>query len=265
MKFLSLNCKNLIFRESIGTDIGIGEIVLNKPPNTLDVEILDRIMKEIPRIEDNERIKVVIITGQGKSFCAGANIKRMKDMSELEAIEFSAKGQDIFRAIETMSKPVIAAVNGYAFGGGCELALACDWIYAAESAQFGQLEIKVGITPGWGATWRLPERVGMAQAKELIFTGEIIDAREAHRIGLVNKIFPNQDFMDEVEKVAKELAGLSPLALRTAKEVVGAKYPLPYMVHSNERVNFARCFGTHDQKEGMNAFLEKREANFKGK
>lgn len=255
---------------------GIAKIILENPSlklYTLDTKELDELACHVSALDKDEKVKAVIITGVGKCFCAGADIKKMKDMSPTEAMELSRKGQETFRAIETMNKPVIAAVNGYAYGGGCELALACDWIYAAESddptegAKFGQPEITLGIIPGWGATWRLPERVGIAQAKELIFTGKIIDAKEAHRIGLVSKVFPDKNFMDEVEKVAKELAGLSPLMLNKVKRLVGTKYDNALRVHIaglNERAEFGQCFETDDQKEGMSAFLEKREAKFKG-
>lgn len=226
---------------------------------TLDTEQLDILANHISALDKDDKVKVVIITGLEKCFCAGADIKKMKDMSEKKAMEFSQKGQETFRALETMSKPVIAAVNGYAFGGGCELALACDWIYAAESAEFGQPEITLGIIPGWGATRRLPKRVGIAQAKELILTGKIIDAKEAYRIGLVNQVFPDKSFMEEVEKVAKELANLSSLMLFQAKKAIACSD------YTSERYLFSGCFGTHDQKEGMRAFLEKRKPKFEGR
>lgn len=247
---------------TIRVEGGVAKIILDRPPfNTLDIELLDELINRIVALEKDKSIKVVIITGQGRSFSVGADIGNMKDMSQKEAKEFSRKGQETFRAIETMTKPVIAAVNGYALGGGCELALACDWIYAAEreSTLFSQPEIKLGIIPGWGGTRRLPRRIGIGRAREMIFTGEIIDAKEAHRIGLVNKIFPDKNFMKEVEKVAKELADLSPLILYQAKVALTCSN------YVSERYLFGDCFKTYDQKEGIRAFLRKRKPKFEGR
>ncbi len=256
-----MGLKNLVVSEKHG----IVKIVLNNPPlNTLDMTVLKELAQVISSFGTGKKTKVIVITGQGKSFSAGADVKKMVDMSPKEAEDFSWSGQWVFNKLENVSKPVIAAVNGYAFGGGCELALACDWIYAAESAEFGQPEITLGIIPGWGATLRLPRRIGETQAKQLIFTGKIIDAKEAYQIGLVNKIFSDESFTEEVEKESKKLANLSPFMLEAARESI-EKHVRPLSEYAKERRLFSLCFKTYDQKEGMRAFLEKRKPKFEGR
>ncbi len=209
----------------------------------------------------------MVLTGSGeKAFVAGADISEMVKYNSLKAEHFATLGQQLTVTIETCPKPVIAAVNGFALGGGTELAMACDFIYASANAKFGQPEIKLGIIPGFGGTQRLPRLVGKAMAKELVLTGNIIDAEEAKRIGLVNKIFPPEMLLDEAKKTAGRIAGFSLPAIKATIDTInnGVNVDLADALFM-ERQAFAILCSTKDQKEGMKAFLAKRKPDFKDK
>jgi enoyl-CoA hydratase len=211
-------------------------------------------------------VHTVVLTGAGKAFAAGADIKEMTHMGVLEAHAWGALGHECCRLLETMPKPTIAAVNGFALGGGCELALACDIRYAAENAKFGQPEINLAVIPGWGGTQRLARAVGAGLAKDLILTGRTIGADEALRIGLVSAVHPAGELLDRALETAGELAKKSPVALSAAKDA--ANRALQGDLGSGlsyEAILFSALFATEDQKEGMMAFSEKREPGFKGR
>lgn len=245
-------------------NIGILTISRPKALNALNSNLLDELDKAIDMVANDDEIHVLIITGEGKAFVAGADIAEMKDMDVFEAREFAKKGLSVFRKIELMEKPVIAAVNGYALGGGCELSMCCDIRIASEKAKFGQPEVGLGITPGFAGTQRLPRIVGMAKAKELIFTGDTIDANEAFNIGLVNKVVSKESLMDEAISLAKKIASKGQIAVRYAKAAINRGFETDIETgQAIERDLFGLCFSTLDQKEGMEAFLEKRSPNYK--
>ncbi|AZR74058.1 crotonase [Anoxybacter fermentans] len=246
---------------------GIGILTINRPEalNALNRELLNELKEAIAQIKDDPEIKVCIITGEGKAFVAGADIGEMVEFNAVEGREFGRLGNSVFNALEEMEKPVIAAINGYALGGGCELALACDIRLASEKAKLGQPEVGLGITPGFGGTQRLVRAIGPAKAKELIFTGKIIDANEAHAIGLVNHVYPAESLLEEAKKMAREIANKAPFAVKLCKRAIneGMEMDLKRGLEMEADL-FGLCFATEDQKEGMRAFLEKRKAEFKG-
>jgi enoyl-CoA hydratase len=248
---------------------GVGILKINRPQvmNALNLETLDEISVGIKKLEDNKEVKVIVITGSGeKAFAAGADIAEMKEMSADEADEFASQGHRCMYEIENCTKPVIAAVNGFALGGGTELALACDFVYASENAKFGLPEVKLGIFPGFGGTQRLPRTVGVSRARELIFSGKTINAEDALKWGLVSKIASQADLMNEVMKVAKDIMNNGPLAVGLAKHSINSGVGTTFDKGLDlERQAFHKCFETEDRKEGMTAFLEKRKANFKGR
>ncbi len=256
--------KNILLEK----DDGIGIIKINRPDvlNALNMETLDEISISIDDLEKDESIKVAIITGVGRAFIAGADIKEMKEMNPLEAREFSERGHSLLKKIENSRLPFIAAVNGHALGGGCELLMACDLCIASNNAKIGQPEINLGIHPGFGGTQRLPRIVGKMKAKELLFLGNIIDADEAYRIGLVNKVVESEKLMDEVKKLAMTITKKSSIPIKFIKSLVneGSNVDLSTAC-SLEKSYFSTSFSTEDQKEGMEAFLEKRKPAFKGK
>ncbi len=230
--------------------------------NILDAETLELLAKTLRDIENNKEARAVIITGE-KNFSAGADIKRMKDMTPAQAETFAKLGHRLCAQIENMGKAVVAAIRGYALGGGCEIALACDIRIAAEGAKLGQPEINLGIIPGFGGTRRLPRLVGVAKAKELILTGKVIEGKEAQAIGLVNAVVKDDELMKRAEEIANLIAQKSPLVIRTVKKLVNQSHNLEKGLEM-EIKSFSQYFGTEDQKEGMNAFLEKRKAKFRG-
>lgn len=246
----------------------VGIIRINRPEamNSLNEEVLNELDKALDRAGSDPEIYVILITGVGKAFVAGADIAGMQPLDEQGGMEWGRLGQRIFRKIETMEKPSIAAVNGFALGGGCELAMACDIRIASEKAKFGQPEVGLGITPGYSGTQRLPRLVGKAKALELILTGDIITAQEAAAIGLVNKVTAPEALMDEALKMAEKIAGNAPLAVRYSKMAVvqGLEESDMDKAIDIEAEIFSKCFLTSDQKEGMKAFLEKRKPVFKG-
>ena len=204
--------------------------------------------------------------GGGRAFAAGADIKEMEAMGVDEARAWGELGHEVGRLLETMPKPAIAAVNGFALGGGCELALACDIRYASATARLGQPEVSIGIIPGWGGTQRLARAVGIGRAKELVYTGRMVGAEEAERIGLVNAVFPPEELMERTLELARSLAAKSPLALAAAKELVNQTLQGDLAAGlEDEAAAFAELFSSEDQKEGMRAFVEKREPDFKGR
>ncbi len=248
---------------------GIGTVAVNRPKalNALNTETLHELQRVFEESESNPEVQVVILTGVGdRSFIAGADISEMRDMNSLEAIRFSKLGHATLDQIERLGKVVIAAVNGFALGGGTEIALACDFIFASENAKFGQPEVTLGVFPGFGGTQRLPRSIGKARAKELIFTGAIISAEEARDFGIVNRIFPAKSLVEETRRVAKKIASNGPIAVQLAKASVDRGYDVPLKEGCHmEAVAFGACFTTMDQKEGMTAFLEKRKPRFEGK
>jgi enoyl-CoA hydratase len=245
---------------------GIATITINRPKvmNALNAQVLSEMLIAASNISTDPEVKVVIITGAGKAFVAGADIAAMKEMTSREALAFGDLGHSLMIGLETLDKPVIAAVNGFALGGGTELTLGCDFIYASTKAKFGQPEVNLGVMPGFGGTQRLPRVVGINNARELIYTGKIIDAVEAKRIGLVCEIYEPDELMDKVRETAKLLMSKGPIAISTAKRVMnkGADIPLDTALEF-EKQAFSALFGTDDRTEGMTAFLEKRKAEFK--
>lgn len=248
---------------------GIGYVTINRPDklNALNDRVMRELRQVFTRIADDDEVKVVILTGAGeKAFVAGADIHELSVQTPVEGKSRSQYGQDVLNLIERLGKPVIAAINGYALGGGCELAMACTLRIASENAKLGQPEVKLGIIPGYGGTQRLPRLVGKGRAMELILTGEMISAEEAHRIGLVNHVTSPEELMPTAERIARQIMANAPLAVRFAMEAVhhGMEMPqdeaMPY-----EATLFGLCCTTEDMREGMRAFLEKRKARFQGK
>jgi len=246
----------------------IGIVKVNRPDalNALNATVIDELFDIFSEIEADDSIGIAILTGEGRAFVAGADIAAMKEMSALEGRAFMIKGQAVMQKIEALSKPVIAAVNGYALGGGCELAMACDFRFASEKAKFGQPEVNLGIIPGFGGTQRLPRLVGKGMAKLLIFNAEMIGAEEAKAIGLVERVYPAEELMAETEKVAGLILSKAPIAISLAKAAInnGMNVDLQTGVAFEAEAS-AVPFGSEDRVEGMTAFLEKRPAKFKKK
>jgi enoyl-CoA hydratase/carnithine racemase len=243
-------------------------ITLNRPEvlNAQSDELRAEVTQALERASLDDDVYVVVITGAGeKAFSAGADISQFPTRFPVDVIAAKARRRP-YETIREMPKPVIAAVNGLALGGGCELALACDLIIAADSAMFGQPEIRVGVIPGCGGTQILPRLIGEKRAKELIFTGRMMSAEEALGLGIVNQVVPLEDLRDTTEKLVRDLLRNSPVMLRMAKIAVNKSMETPLSVGmSYERDLFALCFGTDDQKEGANAFLEKRKPTYTGR
>ena len=232
--------------------------------NALNLDVLVRLGKALADLEAEPDVRVAIVTGAGdKAFVAGADIAAMAEMTTAQAKAFSDLGHAVFARIETAHFPVIGAVQGFALGGGCELALACDFLYASEKAKFGQPEVSLGVIPGFGGTQRLARRIGIGRARELCFTGDLIAADEALRMGLVNAVVPHADLMTRVRAVAEKIASKGPLAVAQCKRVLlrGADVSLT-TANELEAQAFASLFGSLDQKEGMAAFVQKRPAKF---
>jgi len=247
----------------------IATITLNRPEalNAFNKDVVEEILKALEDAKNDEKIRVVILTGAGeKAFSAGADIKTMKGFDALKARELSLMGEKLCSAIENFEKPVIAAINGYALGGGLEVAMACDLRIASDKAKMGQTEINIGLIPGWGGTQRLTRLIGKTKAKELVFTGKMIDAKTAEQLGLVNMVVPADQFMETVRKFAMELAEKAPVALRIAKALInkGADMSLDAAI-ALEREGFGVVGSTEDLQEGVSAFIEKRKPVFKGK
>jgi len=234
--------------------------------NALNSTVLSELDEAFTEIAANEDVSVVVITGEGRAFVAGADISQMSTMNATEGKAFGVQGSAVFRKIENLDKPVIAAINGFALGGGCELAMACDIRIASNKAKIGQPETGLGITPGFSGTQRLPRIVGPGKAKEIIYTAKPITADEAYRIGLVNSVVEPEALMDAAYAMAKQIAKNAPIALKYSKEAIdkGMQTDIDSAI-SLENDLFALCFSTEDQKEGMKAFFEKRPAEWKKK
>ena len=236
---------------------------INRPKalNALSVALLNELECFIFSLGSDKQCGCLIITGEGdKAFVAGGDISEMKEMSPMKALDFSKLGNKIFLMLGELNVPVIAAVNGFALGGGCELALACDFIFASDKARIGQPEVNLAVIPGFGGTQRLPRRVGPAKAKELIFSAEMIKADEALRIGLADRVYPHDKLLEETKKFAKLIASKGRYAQALAKKAIDGGFNLDlYKACELESSLFSACFNHPDQKEGMSAFLEKRE------
>ena len=251
------------------SDPGVSTVTISRPEvlNALNHRTLVELREALTSLSKDPAVRVVVLTGDGeKSFVAGADIAEMKDKSTAEGVEFARAGQDVTQLLELMPKPTIAAVNGFALGGGTEMAIACDFIVSSDRAVFGQPEVGLGIIPGFGATVRLAKFVGYPMAKDLIFSGRKIKADEALRIGLVNRVFPAAEFRKAAADVAAEISRNSAGAVAVSKsllnefsETTGLTYKL-----DSEAQQFGSLFGSRDQREGMTAFVEKRKPKFEG-
>ena len=240
----------------------IGIITINRPKalNALNSTVLEELDKTLDAV-DLQTVRCLILTGAGeKSFVAGADIGEMSTLTKAEGEAFGKKGNDVFRKLETFPIPVIAAVNGFALGGGCEISMSCDIRICSENAVFGQPEVGLGITPGFGGTQRLARIVGTGKAKEMIYGARNIKAEEAYRIGLVNNVYPLEELMPAAKKLAATIARNAPIAVRNCKRAIndGLQVDMDQAVVIEEKL-FGNCFETYDQKEGMAAFLEKRK------
>jgi enoyl-CoA hydratase len=257
--------KNLL----VETTDGVAVLTVNSPRtlNALNSEVLGELECALFELKLDDSVKVVVLTGAGsKAFVAGADIKEMSQMDSLEGHQFALKGQRVMLLIEKLSKPVIAAVNGYALGGGLELALGCDFIYASETARFGFPEVTLGIMPGFGGTQNLARLIGSGRANEMIFTGRMLTARKACEWGIVNEVFDPEELLAKTMETARAIAGVGTLGVRYAKDAIANGLN---MVKEDgfryEASLFGVLFATTDQKEGMAAFMEKRAAAFTGK
>lgn len=239
-------------------------VTINRPPvNALNTEVVLEIEQVFEELAKDDELRVIVLTGAGKAFVAGADINEMKDFDPIHAREFAQNGHRALNKIEGINKPVIAAINGYALGGGCEIALACDFRIMADNAKIGQPEVNLGIIPGFGGTQRLSRLCGTGIAKELIYTGEPIDANEALRIGLVNKVVPQDKLLAIAKEIAHKIASKGPRAIRMAKLTINQGIDTNlHSANSLEIRQFSACFGSPEPKEGMTAFLEKRKPNW---
>lgn len=257
--------KNIMF----GVEGSVAVVTLNRPEvlNALNEETMKELGSAMSECKQDGTVRVVILTGVGdKAFIAGADINEFVGKSPAMIMGFAELGHNVVRIMETMGKPIVAAVNGYALGGGLEISMACDMRFASDKARFGQPEILLGLIPGMGGTQRLSRLVGIGLARELIMSGEQVTAQRAYEIGLVNRVFPAEQLMEETKKFAQRLAGLPPFALRMAKYAINYGYDLALEnANSLELQCFSQCWSTEDLKEGVAAFLEKRKPIFTGK
>lgn len=243
----------------------IALVQLNRPKelNALNLQLMNELKEALKTLDEDPEVRVIIITGNERAFAAGADIKQMAGKGAIDMLkidQFSTWDQ-----IRRTKKPLIAAVSGFALGGGCELVMHCDMVVASETAQFGQPEIKIGVMPGAGGTQRLPRAVGKVKAMEMVLTGDFISAEEALSVGLINKVVPVDLYLSEAVKLAQKIAAQSPIAVQMAKESVLKAFEMPLQEALYfERKNFYMLFATEDQKEGMAAFVEKRKPEFKG-
>jgi len=261
----SMEFKNSIYEKSERT----ATITINRP-KMLNALNEDTILEVLSRLEDAKKdktIRVIVITGAGeRAFSAGADIKMIRDMDSPKARDVSRLGHKLCDKIEKLGKPVIAAINGYALGGGLELAMACDIRIASENARLGQPEINLGLVPGWGGTQRLPRFVGKSVAKEMVFTGKIIDANTAERLGLVNSVVPPDQLRSVVRELAKQIADKPPISIKLVKELINSSLETSLKVGEiSEAEAFSIAASTEDFREGVAAFLEKRKPKFEGK
>jgi enoyl-CoA hydratase len=243
-------------------------LTLNRPDalNALDSATLRALADRVAEVGADRSLRAAVVTGEGRAFAAGADIAEMRGFSPAQAEAFSRLGHDSFAALEELPVPTIAAVGGYALGGGCELACACDWIYASEKARFGQPEVNLGAIPGFGGTTRLARRVGIAWAKEIVLTGAPIDAETAQRIGLANRLFPHDQLLDRAAAAGETIASKGPLAVARAKRVLQETQDVdPRVANTLEQTAFGLVFASQDREEGMTAFVEKRDPKFEGR
>lgn len=261
---MKMNFANLLYENQDG----IAVITMNRPKalNALNQETLDELNQVADMLAKDSTVQVVILTGSGdKAFVAGADIAQMQSMSAMEGRNFGKLGQAVFNKLENLPQPVIAAVNGFALGGGCELAMACDIRIASKKAKFGQPEVTLGITPGFAGTQRLPRLVGKGRAKQLLYTADVIDAQEAYRIGLVNVVAPAEELMTTARAMAQKIQSRAAVAVQLCKAAVNEGLDTDLETGTAyEAEVFGLCFATADQKEGMAAFTEKRKAQFTG-
>lgn len=246
----------------------IAYITINRPKamNALNSQVLDELLAVFTEVENNKDLRAAILTGEGKAFVAGADIVEMSKMNTVEAREFAIRGHGVMNFIENLRIPVIAAVNGFALGGGCELSMACDIRIASEKAKFGQPEVGLGLIPGFCGTQRLSRLVGKGMAKYLILTADMIDAAEAHRIGLVEKVVAPEELLPECEKIAKMIASKAPIAVAVSKDCINNGFNADMKTASQYEINsFGITFSSEDFVEGTSAFIEKRKAEFKNK
>ena len=247
---------------------GIATITITRPKslNALNAEVLDELLSLLENIAKDEAIRVLIFTGAGeKAFVAGADISELAEFTPLQAKHFSGKGHCVMERIQNLAIPVIAAVNGFALGGGLELALACDFIYASENAKFGVPEITLGIIPGFGGTQRLPRIVGKNISKEMVFTGKTLSAEEGEKLGFVNKVLPPENLMEETRKTAKTMAAKGKVSLNQAKQAINRGMDVDLATGCRIEIDaFSLCLASVDAREGTSAFLEKRKPDFTG-
>ncbi len=256
--------ENLIVEPRYDSHVALVRFNRPRELNALNRKLMTELRDALKGLDDDDEVRVIVLTGNERAFAAGADIKEMSGKSAIEMVLIDQLST--WDQIKKTKKPIIAAVSGFALGGGCELAMTCDMIVASETAQFGQPEIKIGVIPGAGGTQRLTHAIGKARAMEMVLTGKFISAEEALRFGLINKVVPVELYLSEAVKLAKEIAAMSPIAVRMGKEAVLQSFSgsleegLLF-----ERKNFYMLFASEDQKEGMSAFMEKRKAEFKGK
>ncbi len=240
----------------------VGLVTINRPEalNALNLQVLREFDAVLDRVESNQDIYVLVITGAGRAFVAGADIAQMSNLTKAEGETFGKLGNDVFRKLETLPVPTIAAINGFALGGGCELAMSCDIRLASETAVFGQPEVGLGITPGFGGTQRMARLIGPGQAKRLIYTAQNIKANEALAMGLVQAVYPAEELMEQAMKMAQRIASNAPIAVRACKKAIddGLQVDMDAALVVEEKL-FGSCFETEDQRSGMQAFLEKRK------
>ncbi|GAB4206398.1 MAG: enoyl-CoA hydratase-related protein [Roseiflexaceae bacterium] len=250
----------------LAIDGAVATVTLNRPKalNALSPELMAELATTIEALDADDNVRCVVLTGGPRVFAAGADIKAMSDATPMDII--ARRTVAGWERIRRCRKPIIAAVSGYALGGGCELVMLCDMIVASETAQFGQPEINIGVIPGAGGTQRLARAIGPYRAMEMVLTGKTLTAREAYEVGLVNRVCPVEGFLEEAQRLAAEVAARAPIAIQFAREAL--RYGVETTVRDGleiERRNFYLLFDTEDQKEGMRAFLEKRKAEYKGK
>lgn len=260
-----MNFENLL----ITSENGIGQITINRPSklNALNVATIQELHNAFETLDADANIKVIIITGEGeKAFVAGADISEFANFSVEEGAQLAQQGQELlFDFVENLKTPVIAAVNGFALGGGLELAMACHFRVASDNAKMGLPEVSLGVIPGYGGTQRLPQLVGKGRAMELVMTAGMIDAETAKNYGLVNHVVPQIELLEFAKGIASKIMRNSPIAIGFAIKAINANYKDGVDGYKTEIKNFGKCFGTEDFKEGTTAFLEKRKADFKGK
>ncbi|MFA5794443.1 MAG: enoyl-CoA hydratase-related protein [Candidatus Brocadiia bacterium] len=260
-----MDYQNILFQEKDG--IGIVTINRSKKLNALDAQTINELYDVFGVIKNNDAVKAVILTGSGdKSFVAGADIEELFQLDQISGKAKMYKGQGLTLLVENLGKPVIGAINGFALGGGCELAMSCTLRLCSDKAKFGQPEVNLGVIPGYGGTQRMPRLIGRAKAMELILTGDVIDAQEAYRLGLVNKVCTSEQLMAEAEAITRKIMSRGPLAVKAAMEAVHRGMDMSLAEGLNLEANlFAVNSASADSKEGLKAFLEKRPPQFKNK